>query len=174
MANQKLSMRQFASELGTTHTTVKAIMDDLGITGESQGSGKATLLSWEEQKAIADKFFKKTSKPSEPVVEAIPVEINVYNPTEVSYSLPDGSLSRLIGTHHLGNSLQTLKKNFANQRHGMLAKFAELGAQQGYESYLIYQNSFVNTFENLSAQGAKELGLSTPEPTNNSSDESNL
>jgi hypothetical protein len=168
MANQKLSMRQFASHLGTTHTTVKSIMETLGITGESQGSGKATLLSWEEQEAIANEFFKKDSKPSEPIVEVIPVEIDVYSPTEASYSLSEGAVGRLIGSHHLSNSLDSLKRNFAATRHAMLAKLAEEGAAQGYEMYQIYQNSMVSTFERLSAQGAEQMGLTQVDPTDTS------
>ncbi len=168
MANQKLSMRQFASHLGTTHTTVKSIMETLGIAGESQGSGKATLLSWEEQEAIANEFFKKDSKPSEPIVEVIPVEIDVYSPTEASYSLSEGAVGRLIGSHHLTNSLESLKRNFAATRHAMLAKLAEEGAAQGYEMYQIYQNSMVSTFERLSAQGAEQMGLTQVDPTDTS------
>jgi hypothetical protein len=168
MANQKLSMRQLASHLGTTHTTVKAIMETLGIAGESQGSGKATLLSWEEQEAIANEFFKKDSKPSEPVVEVLPVEIDVYSPTEVSYSLPDGSLSRLIGGHRLSNSLESVKRNFAATRQAMLAKLTEQGAEQGYEMYQAYQNALFTTFDRLRAQGAEQMGLTQVDPTDTS------
>lgn len=173
MANQKLSMRQFAIQLGTTHTTVKTIMDSLDIDGESQGAGKATLLSWEEQEAIANEFFKKDSKPSEPVVEVLPVEIDVYNPAEVSYSLPDGAVKRLIGGHHLSMSLEAVKQNFEATRQAMLGKLAEQGAQQGYEMYQIYQNSMISTFERFSAQAAEQMGLTQPQPTD-TSDKSNL
>ena len=148
-------------------------MDSLEIVGESQGSGKATLLSWEEQEAIAKEYFRKDSKPSETVIEVVPVEIDVYSPTEASYSLPDGSLGRLISSHHLSNSLQTVKANLETTRQAMLGKLAEQGAQLGHEMYATYHNSLLATFDRLRAQGAEEMGLTQVEPTN-SSDESTL
>lgn len=47
------SIRQVADELKTNHTQVRRVMNELGIEGESQGTGKATLISWEDQQVIA-------------------------------------------------------------------------------------------------------------------------
>lgn len=47
------SIRQLADELKTSHTQIRRVMTDMGIEGTSQGAGKATLIGWEDQQAIA-------------------------------------------------------------------------------------------------------------------------
>lgn len=172
MANKDLSMRKFAQLLGTTHTTVGAIMKSLNISGHSEGPGKATLLTWEEQDAITKEFLKEDSKPTQAAIEAVSVEIEVYQPSQQGYVVPDSSVSRLIGETKLMQSLDRTKQNLENLRQARLRQFAELGAQQGYEMYETFQNSMLTAFERLSTQSAQQSGLLSND--NPSSDESDL
>jgi len=159
------SIRELAQHINVAHSTVSAHMERLGIEGQSQGPGKATLLTDEECLDIAASIH--------PPVETLPIEaVEVVLDTPdidlkpLEYRVADSTFSRLLQTAQMARNIEGWKANAASLRQALLALAAEQGRQLGHEMFQAKMSTALSESYALERQTAQDLGL-----TQNPSDE---
>ena len=159
------SIRELAQDLTVAHSTVSAHMEKLGIEGQSQGQGKATLLTEEECLKIAASI--------NPPVEALPiqaVEVVLETPDidlkPLEYQVADSTFSRQLQKDQMSRTIESWKTNAASLRQALLALAEEQGRQLGHEMHQMKVITAISESQALERQTAQDLGL-----TQNPSDE---
>ena len=162
---KSISIRELAQHINVAHSTVSAHMEKLGITGQSQGTGKATLLTPEECSQIAASIH--------PAVEALPiqaVEVVLSTPDvdlkPLEYQVADSTFSRQLQKDQMSRTIEGWKTNAASLRQALLALAEEQGRQLGHEMFQMKMSTAITESYALETQTAQDLGL-----TQNPSDE---
>jgi len=158
---QTLSIRQFATVCGVSHTEISRKMRELNIEGTPQGKGLPTLLSESEQDAIADALVIPAAPPAAPAVEVevLGGELSVYTPVPLATKGTDSSLNRHLQTQQLTHSVQGFKANTASFRDALLAMATEQGRQLGHEMQLSLMNAAMAQFGQLQNTMGKQMGV---------------
>lgn len=161
MERQTLSIRQFATVCGVSHTEISRKMKELNIEGTPQGKGLPTLLSESEQDMIADALVIPAAPPAAPAVEVevIGGELSVYTPAPLATRGTDSSLNRHLQTQQLAQSVQGFKANQASFRDALLAMANEQGRQIGHEMQLTMMNAAMAQFGQLQATVGEQMGV---------------
>ena len=167
MERQTLSIRQFATVCGVSHTEIARKMKELNIEGTPQGKGLPTLLSESEQDMIADALVIPATAPTAPAVEVevIGGGLSVYTPAPLATRGTDSSLSRHLQTQQLTQSVQGFKSNQASFRDALLAMANEQGRQLGHEMQLTMMNAAMAQFGQLQNTVGEQMGVVAQEPT---------
>ena len=157
-------MRQLAKVLNTTHTTISNLMKELGIEGQSQGPGKAVLLSPGQQRLISE-AHGRGAKPDAPqvITEAVGCEIiQVDQPDAIDYFVPDASLARLAMEARVLQTTEMRAITMGKMRQAILARAAEQGAQLAVEAHVMFHETMTATATKLEQGLAQKTGLVRP------------
>ena len=159
------SIRELAQHINVAHSTVSAHMERLGIEGQSQGPGKATLLTDEECLDIAASIH--------PPVETLPIEaVEVVLDTPdidlkpLEYRVADSTFVRQLQKDRMSRDIESWKTNAASLRQALLSLAQEQGCQLGHEMHQMKFITAISESQALERQTAQDLGL-----TQNPSDE---
>jgi len=158
---QALSIRQFATVCGVSHTEISRKMKDLSIEGTPQGKGLPTLLSAPEQDQIAAVLFIPAEPPAAPAqhVDVLGGGLSVYTPAPLATRGTDSGLSRHIQQQQLTQALGVFKGNQASFRNALLGMAAESGRQLGHEMAVAEMNTALATHAELQQTVGNELGV---------------
>jgi DNA-binding transcriptional MocR family regulator len=158
------SIRQLAKHLKVSHTTVSSHMSRLGITGESQGEGKPTLISEDDCLRIARSINPVLEPPAVQAVEVVVETTAIESIPQPQYFVPESSFSRQLDLHRLKGSIQGFKSNQQRFRDAMLSLAIEQGRQLGHEMKAAMLDTTFATFESVGNETSEELGL-TQQPS---------
>ena len=165
----KLGIRQLAAKLKTSHTSVKRAMDELGIVGENQGKGLATLLSEDDQRKIAARFGVSSVSLDCPTsndanVSIVPagddaplMETRKMQP--VSLQVVDSTAQLTTAIADLTAELAQWRQNSQSIESAMLQSADMEGAELGTRYAIRKVGRAAQTANSLEVQLAKELGL---------------
>lgn len=163
MERKPLSIREFASVCQVSHTEIKRRMESLGITGQPQGRGKPTLLSTDDQDAIARTLFTPAPPSPSPHVDSTTGGLDIYRPAPLATMGTDGSAARYRGEMQLGASVHGWKGNMGSFRNALKAMARETGTQLGAEMFTEEMNAAMATYQRLQTTAGKDLGvIATP------------
>lgn len=139
-------------------------MSRLGITGESQGEGKPTLISEDDCLRIAQSINPVVEppplQPVEVVVETTAIETN----PQPQYFVPESSFSRELDLQRLKTNIHGFKASNQRFRDAMLTLAIEQGRQLGHEMKAAMLDTTFATFESVGNETSEELGL-TQQPS---------
>jgi molybdenum-dependent DNA-binding transcriptional regulator ModE len=183
------SIREFADELGVSHTAIRNIIAKLETElereiGISQGNGKSTLLSDDEQQLIKSKIKLKSkaetaltvrslaSLPYSTALSSASVEPTPYQvkhtidvqPIEVQNfdgTLNDNGHSDRLANVSLTSNL-TLRSNFDQFRAARRQMLRQLGQIDAVEDFSAYSEGYAITRDALNLEQAKVTGLAQP------------
>ena len=166
MERQPLSIRKFAEVCGVSHTEIARKMRELEIEGTPQGKGLPTLLSANEQNAIAQTLFIPAEPPAAPPqhVEVLGNGLSIYQPPPLATRGINSELSRHLQQQQLTQALGAFKGNQASFRNALLGMAAESGRQLGHEMAITEMNTALATHAQLQQTVGKELGVVADAP----------
>ena len=165
----KLGIRQLATKLKVSHTSIKRAMDGLGIVGESQGKGLATLLSEDDQRKIAARFgvpLVALDRPqsSDANVSIVPAAVDA--PLMQTRKLGQVNLQVVDSTAQLTTAIAGLTAELTQWRHNSqsietaaIANADREGAELGTRIAVTKVSRAVKTADSIELELAKKLGL---------------
>lgn len=158
------SIRELARYLKVSHSTISAHMSRLGITGESQGEGKPTLISEDDCLRIAKSINPVSEPPAIQAVEVVVETTAIETIPQPQYFVPESSFSRELDLQRLKTTIQGFKASNQRFRQAMLGLAIEEGKQLGHEMKAAMLDTTFATFENVGNITSEELGL-TQQPS---------
>lgn len=139
-------------------------MSRLGITGESQGEGKSTLISEDDCLRIAQSINPVVEPPPLQAVEVVVETTAIETIPQPQYFVPESSFSRELDLQRLKTSIHGFKANNQRFRDAMLTLAMEQGRQLGHEMKAAMLDTTFATFESVGNEASGELGL-TQQPS---------
>lgn len=139
-------------------------MSRLGITGESQGEGKSTLITEADCLRIAQSINPASEPPAVKAVEVVVETTAIETIPQPQYFVPESSFSRELDLLRLKTNIHGFKANNQRFREAMLSLAMEQGRQLGHEMKTAMLDTTFATFENVGNITSEELGL-TQQPS---------
>ena len=160
-------IRQLARQIKVSHTAIANAMKDLNITGQSQGQGKPTLLSDDEQARIAAylgcsaALNNSTPTLQSSQVSIVPADVVLPVPSveRLDLTVADSSKTRALAMQEFMTTLNTYQGNGQSLEDALLQKAKQDGAELGTQLALAKLGTAIATSQDIERDAAKKLGL---------------
>lgn len=181
MDDKGKGLRQFGREIGISHTAIANAMNELGITGRSQGPGRPTLLNEYEQGLIALHFERDlTPQTTELTAERGLIElvqrgtphkvaqvsivhsaevVDVSQVDQIAFVVPDKTRELTAAVEKLTKTLKALQGNDQALEGAMMQNAVQRGVELGTRMAVAEVGHAAEISQAIKLDLAKKLGI---------------